>query len=176
MARAMNFPTIPLSELTLLAESTLQEMTRRADAPKPIVLVVDDEAVIADTLTIILDQGGLMAMTAYDARTALEMADLVPPDLLLSDVVMPGMNGVDLAITIRKAQPDCKILLFSGTAANIDLLSAAGEAGRDFVVLDKPIHPTELLARVSQTLDHRAARATSEASEREVSGSLSMSA
>ena len=61
-----------------LAKLALRDITRDTNAPKPIVLVVDDEAVIADTLAVILEQSGFMAMVAYNARTALEMADLVP--------------------------------------------------------------------------------------------------
>jgi len=170
MPRAMNFPTVPLAKLTL------QNKTRVTDSPKPVVLVVDDEAVIADTLAVILEQSGFMAMVAYDARQALEMADLIPPDLLLTDVVMPGMSGIDLAIAVRRAHPNCKILLFSGQASTVDLLAAAGEAGRDFTVLSKPLHPKDLLVRVSQTIDFGAASAEREMSEQEASGSVSLSA
>ena len=169
MRNATNFSTVPLAELTLLNK------TRGTDSSKPIVLVVDDEAVIADTLAVILGQSGFMAIPAYDGRSALEMAELVPPDLLLTDVVMPGMSGIDLALAIRQNIPSCKILLFSGQSATVDLLADAGEAGRDFAVLNKPIHPTDLLARVSQTLEFRVVNAASEMSEREASESLSMS-
>src|SRR5271170_6545203 len=165
MPREMNFSTVSLAKLNL------QNITRWTDSPKPIVLVVDDEAVIADTLAMILGQSGFMAMVAYDASAALEMADLVPPDLLLSDVVMPGMSGIDLALAIRQNIPSCKILLFSGQSATVDLLADAGEAGRDFAVLNKPIHPTDLLARVSQTLEFRVVNSASEISEREASES-----
>src|SRR5277367_2277582 len=114
MPRATNFPTISLAKLNL------KDLTPETGAPKPVVLVVDDEAVIADTLAVILEQSGFMAMVAYDGRSALEMADLIPPDLLLTDVVMPGMSGVDLAITVRQTLPNCKILLFSGQSATVD--------------------------------------------------------
>ena len=152
MSQQTHFPTVPLAELTS------RGITPQTNPLKPVVLVVDDEPVIADTLTVILEQSGFMAMTAYYGRTAFQIADLIAPDLLLSDVVMPGMTGVDLAIAIRQAQPDCRILLFSGTAANIDLLNAAGEAGRGLTVLSKPLHPKDLLARISETLACRAAK------------------
>jgi len=167
MSQQTHFPTV------LLAELTSRGINPQTNPSKPVVLVVDDEPVIADTLAVILGQNGFMAMAAYDGRTALEIADLVAPDLLLSDVVMPGMSGVDLAIAIRQAQPNCRILLFSGTAANVDLLNAAGEAGRDLTVLSKPLHPKDLLARVSETLD---SRAKTERAVIEASGTLSVSA
>jgi DNA-binding response OmpR family regulator len=135
-----------------LAELFLKGITPQRDQPKPVVLVVDDERVIADTLTAILARNGIAAMAAYDGRTALEIARVIPPDLLLTDVVMPDMSGIDLAIAMKQAVPDCKILLFSGQAATVDLLAAERDAGRDFAIIAKPIHPTDLLARVSECL------------------------
>ena len=78
------------------------------------ILVVDDESAIADTIAKILTLSGYAATAAYDGNSALEAALLSPPELLITDVVLPGMNGVELAITIKRVYPDCKILLFSG--------------------------------------------------------------
>jgi DNA-binding response OmpR family regulator len=118
----------------------------------PVVLIVDDERIIADTLTAIFNHSGYAALTAYDAKSALEMASLIPPELLITDVMMPGMNGIDLAITIESLFPDCRILLFSGQASTVDLLARARVMGHDFTTLSKPVHPTELLKRASETL------------------------
>ena len=119
----------------------------------PVVLVVDDERVIADTLAVILSKNGFAAMTAYDGKSALEIARVIPPELLLSDVVMPGMTGIELAITIVQSVPDCKVLLFSGQAATVDLLAQAHAAGRDFTTLKKPVHPTDLLACITDCME-----------------------
>lgn len=127
---------------------------------RPVVLVVDDESAIADTLTEILSRSGYAAMTAYDGTDALETALLTPPELLITDVVLPGMSGIELAITIKRIFPDCKILLFSGQAATIDLLNNAKNAGHHFTLLNKPIHPRELLSRVQSTLKPRMATAS----------------
>lgn len=121
-------------------------------ATRPVVLVVDDESVIADTLTEILSRNGYAAMSAYDGDEALETALVTPPEMLITDVMLPGMNGIELAIKIRHIFPDCKILLFSGQAATVDLLISAKSAGHHFNLLNKPIHPKELLARMSETL------------------------
>ena len=116
------------------------------------MLVVDDERVIADTLSVILKRSGFAVLTAYDGETALELARMVPPDLLLSDVMMePGMDGTQLAIKIVEAFPECKVLLFSGHAATRDLLAKAGAAGHNFTLLSKPLHPSDLLARITQS-------------------------
>jgi len=116
--------------------------------PKPKVLVVDDERVIADTLAIILGQNGYEASAAYTGKEAVEKAKAWPPDLIISDVIMPDMNGIEAAIQIRKLLPKCKILLFSGQAATADLLESARQQGHEFEILAKPVHPADLLAKL----------------------------
>jgi len=142
MARSLNFKTVPLSDLwnrNLTADQNFQ----------PLVLIVDDEKVIADTLSMILSQSGYACIAAYDAESALEVVRLTPPQLLISDVVMPGLNGIDLSVEVRALVPDCKVLLFSGQAATVDLLGDPKYAVHNFVLLNKPVHPRELLAHIS---------------------------
>jgi CheY-like chemotaxis protein len=115
---------------------------------KPKVLVADDERVIADTLAIILNQHGYDASAVYTGTAAVERARSVRPDLVISDVIMPDMNGVDAAIKIRAMLPTCKILLFSGQAATADLLESARQQGHEFEILAKPVHPQDLLAKL----------------------------
>ncbi len=117
--------------------------------PKPRVLVVDDERVIADTLAIILNQHGYDASAVYTGTGAVERARSVKPDLIISDVIMPDMNGIEAAIRIRKFLPSCKILLFSGQAATADLLENARAQGHEFEILAKPVHPQDLLAKLA---------------------------
>jgi CheY-like chemotaxis protein len=115
---------------------------------KPKVLVADDEKVIADTLAIILNQNGFDASAVYTGTAAVERARSVRPDLIISDVIMPDMNGIDAAIKIRAFHPTCKILLFSGQAATADLLETARQQGHEFEILAKPVHPQDLLAKL----------------------------
>jgi DNA-binding NtrC family response regulator len=116
---------------------------------KPAVFVVDDERIIAETLAMILNQAGFAATAFEDPRQALTAAASgLPPDLLISDVVMPGMSGIELAIEFRRTYPDCRVLLFSGQAATANLLEIARSQGYDFDVLSKPVHPADLLARL----------------------------
>ncbi len=114
----------------------------------PKVLVVDDETVITDTLAAVLRNSGYTVQTAYNASTAIALAQEFAPDLLITDVVMPGMNGIEMAIRIRDLFPLCKVLLFSGQAATADLLADAERRGYNFELLVKPIHPTDLLAKL----------------------------
>ncbi len=117
--------------------------------PKPKVLVADDERVIADTLVIILNQAGFDATAVYSGEKAVEQAQALKPDMLISDVIMLDLNGIDAAITIRKMLPTCKILLFSGQAATADLLDRARNQGHEFEILAKPVHPQDLLAKLN---------------------------
>lgn len=114
----------------------------------PKILVVDDEKRIADTLSEILEMSGFHVATAYDGWDALEAAARFHPDYLLSDVLMPRMNGVDLAIAMRKMYPDAKILLFSGQAGISEILLAGHRQGFEFELIAKPIHPLKLIERL----------------------------
>lgn len=116
---------------------------------RPIVLIVDDEPVITDTLAAILNQHGYTAFCAYNGEAALALARKLSPHIVLSDVLMPRMNGIQLASAIARELPQCKILLFSGQAATVDLLASESIASHRFTMLSKPIHPTELLAHIS---------------------------
>lgn len=120
---------------------------------KPRVLVADDERLIANTLGTILNRSGFEASVVYDGLQAVETASAWRPDLLLTDVVMPAMNGVEAAIRICAMIPACRVLLFSGQAGTADLLQEARSRGHYFEILPKPIPPTELLARIRSALN-----------------------
>ena len=114
------------------------------------VYVVDDEHVIAYTLEAILKNAGFDAKAFNNPLDALEAAKSATPDLLITDVVMPKMSGVELAIEFRTHYPSCQILLFSGQSATADLLENAREQGYDFKILAKPVHPVDLIAAVQK--------------------------
>ena len=116
--------------------------------PIPRVFVVDDEPVIASTLAAILQMNGFSAKFFTCPLEALTAARLKAPDLLISDVAMRGISGIDLAIQMKAQYPECKILLFSGQAATRDLLEDARNQGHNFQLLDKPVHPSAMLSRV----------------------------
>jgi CheY-like chemotaxis protein len=81
---------------------------------------------------------------------ALTAARSKAPDLLISDVEMPGISGIDLAIQMKAQFPTCKILLLSGQAATLDLLQQARALGHHFDLLLKPIPPTEFLLEIEK--------------------------
>jgi CheY-like chemotaxis protein len=146
MTTRTSFPVIPVVEVPV------EEPHGNGKNHRPVVLVVDDERVIADTLSAILSLNGYAPITAYDGIAALELASLIPPEVLITDVMMPRMNGIDLAINIRQVAPDCEVVLFSGQAQTVDLLEPARLAGHVFSLLSKPVHPAVLLERVAKCL------------------------
>jgi DNA-binding response OmpR family regulator len=140
MGAKLRFSTVPVKEVL---ESHAEV---RHGEYLPVVLVVDDESVIADTLAEILNRTGYAAIPLYNAEDALETALVMPPELLITDVALPGESGIDLAIKVRRIFPDCRILLLSGQAATRDLLASANRAGHNFELLVKPVRPEDLLA------------------------------
>jgi CheY-like chemotaxis protein len=124
--------------------------SKKPRARRPRVLVVDDERIIADTVAEILEGAGFQAATAYDGWSALQVAGVLQPDYLLSDVLMPRMNGVDLAMAIQKMYPAARILLFSGQAGITEILRTAQNQGLQYELIPKPIHPLSLIARLKE--------------------------
>jgi CheY-like chemotaxis protein len=122
----------------------------------PRIFVVDDEPIIASTLAVIFNMNGYSARCFTDPTEALAAAQSDTPDLLISDVAMPGLSGVDLAIQMRAQYPKCKMMLFSGQAATLDLLEKARAQGHDFYLRLKPVHPTELLVEMGTLSDEKA--------------------
>jgi DNA-binding response OmpR family regulator len=116
------------------------------------VLVADDERVIADTLALILKQNGFEATAVYSGQEAIETTKTFRPDVLISDVVMFGLSGIDAAIEIRKMLPACKVLLLSGQSSTADLLDEASSRGHEFEIVAKPIPPSALLARLEELI------------------------
>jgi CheY-like chemotaxis protein len=114
------------------------------------ILVVDDEPLIADTIVQILNRSGFVAEAVYGGREAIEAARRVAPDLILSDVLMPHLDGVEAAIAIRKFLPKIRIVLFSGQAATVEILARASQRGYHFELLAKPLHPTQLIKHLRQ--------------------------
>lgn len=112
------------------------------------VFVVDDEANIASTLATILRIHGFDARFFTEPLQALSAARFECPDFLISDVVMPRLSGIDLAIQMQQNCPLCRVLLFSGLAGNSDMFQTARDSGHAFELLAKPVHPNVLLARI----------------------------
>jgi CheY-like chemotaxis protein len=113
------------------------------------IFVIDDETDIANSLAEILNGHGYRALAFYDGQSAIEAARQWCPDFVLSDVMMPTLNGVDTVIAISKLCRRTRIVLFSGQAGTADLLESARNRGFNFEMLPKPIHPDRLLKKLA---------------------------
>ena len=116
------------------------------------ILIVDDEAAITDTLALIFRSRRYEVRVAYSAEDAIEVIAEWRPDLAILDVMLPEMNGIDLAIVVKSNHPCCHVLLFSGHSNTTVLLEEAGRKGHQFEVLAKPVHPNLMLERASVLL------------------------
>jgi FixJ family two-component response regulator len=115
----------------------------------PRVFVVDDEEDIAKMIAVILQMKKFDATAYCEPVKALEEADATPPEYLVSDIAMPGMNGIDLALAMRAKVPSCKVLLFTGDVGAPALVEEARKGGHDFALLMKPVHPMALVGALA---------------------------
>lgn len=132
--------------------SFLPKIDMRKSAPIRI-LIVDDEPTIAVTLAAILTREGFETRAVYSGEDAIALAGVFLPHALISDVLMPGMNGIEAAVQIHSRLPFCRILLFSANVMVADVLLQKNEASRTFEILHKPVHPTELLSKLRALLN-----------------------
>ena len=110
------------------------------------VAVIDDERIIADTLVEILKLHGYEAKAHYDGESALVDAIWFRPNVVLSDVRMEKMDGIQTALRFRESHPDCRIILFTASPLRSDLYERICRLGFEF--LQRPLHPREVLALV----------------------------
>jgi CheY-like chemotaxis protein len=134
-----------------IGEVPLDDLMHSSEPKRPVVLVVHSDRMVADTLAVVLSRAGYATLAVYDGKTALELAFAVPPELLICDVEISGLNGIELAMAIVNTMPECKVLLFSSYETSADL-SLARAAGYKFSSLTKPAHPEEILKQVMKCL------------------------
>ena len=114
------------------------------------VFVVDDEFSIASTLALILHHLDFDATSFAGPLDALQAATTRGPDVLVANIAMPDLSGIELAIRVREIVPDCKVILFSGQASTVDLLNTAEANGQNFEVILKPVHPAALVKKIRE--------------------------
>ena len=115
------------------------------------VLVVDDEKPVATTLATILESEGYKTAVAFSGTEAIETAAQFRPDFLLSDIKMPGMNGVEAAMQILEFLPGCSVLFISGYASD-EVITSARTRGFNFQVCSKPVPPPDLLRKIADLI------------------------
>lgn len=117
-------------------------------ALKPRILVVDDDRNIAETLAALLRLHNYEVRAAFSGKAAIHAALEFEPEVLITDVVMPGINGLEMASHIRSLFPRCKVLLISGRPVAADLVLKTHVLDEGFELLAKPVHPDDLLERL----------------------------
>lgn len=117
------------------------------------ILVVDDQKGIREVLRKVLAEIGHEVVEAEDGAAALALFRKQTFDLVITDIIMPEMEGIEEITTMKREQPDIKILAMSGggRARVMDFLAVAGKAGAD-ATLEKPFRKSELLDRVAGLL------------------------
>ncbi|HZY74511.1 MAG TPA: response regulator [Edaphobacter sp.] len=117
------------------------------------VLVVDDDRLVADTLTLIFVKSGFQAQTAYSADQALEAARAFNPHLLLCDVTMPGRDGLALVCDVTRELPCCRIIVLTGFYSNLkNVREQSNRLARPVGILTKPCQPVDLLREATTIL------------------------
>ena len=119
------------------------------------ILIVDDESEVTSSLSTILGRYEYEVRVAANGEQAIEAIASWRPDLAIVDVMLPQMNGIDLAMVIRDTHPRCQLVLFSGNQTTQSLLEEAAKKGHLFEILAKPVHPMFMLDYVSSRLSAR---------------------
>ena len=115
----------------------------------PRILVVDDEPQIVRVLQGYLERDGFAVLTAYDGREALRLSRQERPDLLILDLMLPGLDGSDVCRTLRR-ESDVPIIMLTARVDETDRIVGLELGADDYVI--KPFSPREVVARVRAVL------------------------
>ncbi|ALG85590.1 MtrAB system response regulator MtrA [Gordonia phthalatica] len=116
---------------------------------KPRILVVDDDAALAEMLTIVLKNEGFEPFVVGDGTQALTAVREVRPDLVLLDLMLPGMNGIDVCRVLR-SDSNVPIVMLTAKSDTVDVVLGLESGADDYMV--KPFKPKELVARIRARL------------------------
>jgi DNA-binding NtrC family response regulator len=108
------------------------------------VMVIDDDRVLADTLAEILRLHGFRPVALYSGEEAVEIAERLRPDVVLSDIRMSRLDGIETAKRIRTLYPDCRVILFTAHVVSTSMRKLIH--GLKFELLQRPLRPEDVLA------------------------------
>ena len=132
----------------------------------PSVLIVDDEAGILESLGILLRNAGFATHTARGGRAGLEQLTAIQPDIVLSDVRMPDVGGVEILAAARQQDPDTPVILMTAQATLQSAMQAVNEGA--FYYIQKPFRNDELLAILKRAAEHRELRVENRSLRQEI--------
>jgi two-component system response regulator HydG len=137
----------------------------RADN-KPKVLVVDDESSILDSLRILLRNEGFSPYVAHGGKQGLEQLNEVEPDIVLTDVRMPAVSGLEILSAARQHDADLPVILMTAQATLQSAVQAVNEGA--FYYIQKPFRNDELLAILRRATEHRTLRVENRSLKQEI--------
>ena len=133
---------------------------------RPTVLVVDDETGILDSLNILLRTEGFTPLLAQGGKRGLEQLTAVTPDIVLTDIRMPNVTGVDILAAAKQRDPDCPVILMTAQATLQSAMQAVNEGA--FYYIQKPFRNDELVAILRRAAEHRKLRVENKSLKQEI--------
>lgn len=122
-----------------------------------LIFIVDDMKMFADSLAIALGTSDIEVEKFYHAKPALDRASNRPPDILITDIEMPGMDGISLAQAISKKNPYCKILLMSANQSYVQEGCQSANPEDSFAFIQKPFPLKQLRPMIDSLMKKTAA-------------------
>ncbi|MGI8548091.1 MAG: sigma-54-dependent transcriptional regulator [Gemmatimonadaceae bacterium] len=133
---------------------------------RPSVLVVDDERGILDVIRILLANNGFTPHVALGGRAGLEQIEAIRPDIVVTDIRMPGVTGAEILAAARAIDPEMPVILMTAQATLQSAVHAVNEGA--FYYVQKPFRNDELLAIVNRAAEHRKLRAENRSLKQEI--------
>jgi len=133
---------------------------------RPTVLIVDDESAIVDTLRILLKNEGFAAHVAFGGKQGLDQIAALRPDVIISDIRMPAVTGIEVLAAARAQDSDVPVILMTAQASLQSAIQAVNEGA--FHYIQKPFRNDELIAIVKRAVEHRKLKVENRALKREI--------
>ena len=140
-------------------------MTERSNGA-PNVLIIDDEAGILDSLRILLKNEGFSPHVALGGKQGLEQIESLSPDIVLSDVRMPSVGGLEVLAAARRRDPDTPVILMTAQATLQSAMQAVNDGA--FYYIQKPFRNDELVAILRRAAEHRRLRVENKSLKQEI--------
>jgi len=117
------------------------------------VLIVDDEGRVVQSIAGVLQDEGFQVATAESGEEAIGVVQKEDPDIVLLDIWMPGMDGIEVLKKLKWMSPDCQVIMISGHATISTAMAAVKLGAFDFI--EKPLSLDVLLTTIRRALDHQ---------------------
>ncbi len=138
----------------------------QAQEVRPTVLIIDDESAIVDTLRILLKNEGFAAHVAFGGKQGIDQISAIQPDIIISDIRMPSVGGLDVLSAAKAHDPDMPVILMTAQASLQSAISAVNDGAFHYV--QKPFQNDALIAIVKRAAETRQLKTENRALKREI--------